>query len=73
MEVSCPVWAPDNAEMADILEARLKPASLVCARRIGPVMTSLSTGPAIPRLAESVPPCSDDPEGRITPSGGSMA
>src|SRR5580693_5607701 len=44
MEVSDPLCDPDKAEMADILDERLKPASLVCASRIGPTITNLSTG-----------------------------
>src|ERR1700686_4131352 len=68
MDVSDPLCDPDNAEIADILDERLKPASLVCDRRIGPTITNLSTGPVIPTLTERVPPCSFDPEGRMTPS-----
>src|SRR5260370_9756019 len=66
MEVSDPLWDPDNAEIADILDERLKPASLVSATRIGPTIPNLSPAPAKPTLTDTVPPCSLAPEDRTS-------
>src|SRR2546422_7228819 len=68
IDVSCPVCAPDKADIADSFDPRLKPASLVCANLIGPVMVGFAALPASARSVVSVPPLSDEPEGRITRS-----
>ena len=73
MDVSGPVLPPVREAIADILEPRSKPASLVLDSLIGPVLASLSSGPLMARLAESVPPLSEAPEGSVTPRAGSMA
>src|SRR6267143_1016933 len=63
---------PANADSAPNFDPRSKPVSLAFAKRTGPVMTSLSMGPAIARSADSVPPFNCDPEGSTTPSAGNM-
>ena len=52
MDVSDPVLPfPDSAEIADNFEPRLKPASRESDKRTDPVVTSLSAGPTMLRLA----------------------
>src|SRR6266478_5513551 len=58
MLVSLPVFWPESAEMADIFEARLNPASCELFNFTSPVLTSLSTGPAESTFSDSVPPLS---------------
>src|SRR5713101_6185843 len=73
MLVSLPVFWPESAEMADIFEARLNPASCELFSFTPPVLTSLSTGPTDSTSSESVPPLSCEPGGRTTPTAGSTA
>src|SRR5690242_5033701 len=71
MDVSGPVFAPVRAEIADIFDPISKPASFVFASFTGPAITIWVTGPDMVRSAERVPPCSDEPEGKVTPRAGS--
>ena len=64
---------PVNVDSAPNFDPRSNPASLVFARRTGPVMTNLSMGPTIARFVDNVPPFNCEPEGSTTPSDGNMA
>ena len=61
---------PAKEPSAPNFELTLKPLIVPFASLIGPVITSLSVGPAIARFASSVPVVSAEPDGSVTPTAG---